>query len=86
VTERKQRELRDVSDELLEELQAIDQLEREKRRQSISTPEFHRLTDRVAEKSRRIFDLGTTEDAVSDRLDQPLDVSTEDIPARRSRS
>ena len=79
MAERKQRDLRDVSDRLLDELQDIKELEERKRRQEISTQPFHRLTDQVATKSRRVFELAAEEDAVSDSFEEPQDRSVDQI-------
>lgn len=76
----KQRELRDVSDQLIDELQGIKELETLKRHQEISTPAFHQLTDEVAERSQRVFQLAVEEDDVSDSFDEPQHRSVEDVP------
>ena len=78
--ERKQRDLRDVSDRLLDELQGIRDAEEQKRREEISTPGFHRLNDQVAARSRRVFELASEEDVVSERFDEPQHRSVNDVP------
>ena len=84
MAESKQRELRDVSDRLLDALKDIRDLEEQKRTEEISTPAFHRLTDDVAHASRRVFELAHEEDAVSDSFDERQRRSVEETPPSRS--
>jgi hypothetical protein len=84
MAERKQRQLRDVSDRLLDALQDIRDLEEKKRTKEISTPAFHRLTDDVADASRRVFELAHDEDALSDSFDERQRRSVEEISPSHS--
>lgn len=84
MVQRRQQALRDVSDALLDELQGVKALEEEKRRALISTPRFHELTDEVARRSQRVFELANEEDGVSDSFDEPQHIAAEDVPPTRS--
>lgn len=80
MAERKEEQLRDVSDQLLEDLEAIKRLEQEKRQLEISSPRFLELADAIAEKSREIFALAAEQRRTGNEIGTPLGVSTEQVP------
>ena len=78
-----QQDLRDHSDRLIEEIEAIKALEVEKRGHEISTPEFHQLAEAIVEKSRDIFRLAAEENFVGDEIDEPQGVSIDEVRPER---
>jgi hypothetical protein len=69
-------ELLETSDELLDELGELKQVEEQKRREPISTPRFHELADRAVELSRRIFDTAREQDQTGREIESgspPID-------------
>jgi hypothetical protein len=67
---RQVRKLRVDSDALLDGLEKMKHAEQRKRRQQISTPEFHELADEVEKESARVFRLAQGEAALDDRTDE----------------
>jgi hypothetical protein len=68
-------------------LDAIDDLralEKDKRTETISTPPFHRLAEAVTKKSREIFEMAYRQEAVGDRTDT-TDESIEQVEGRKRR-
>lgn len=76
-------DLRDHSDRLIEEIEAIKALEVEKRGHEISTPEFHRLAEAIVEKSRDIFRLAAEEDLIGEVIEEPQGVSIDEVRPER---
>ena len=72
-------ELRKTSDALLEAVRALHDLEREKRAQKVSTPEFHAMAREITERSQEVFRLAAVVERAGDEIGSPLDGSTEDI-------
>jgi hypothetical protein len=72
--------LRDDSDELMEAVTEIRELEREKRGEEMSTPRFHELAEDIADKSRQVFRLATDEQAQGDALSGEQGAAIEDVP------
>jgi hypothetical protein len=73
-------EVRRDSDALLEAVRTLHDLEREKRRQQMSSPEFHDMAREITARSREVFRVAADEERAGDELDSPLDATTEDIP------
>ncbi|MFL5681436.1 MAG: hypothetical protein ACJ77B_12635 [Chloroflexota bacterium] len=71
--------LRDDSDSLLDAVREIRDLERAKRTQKLSSPEFHETAEEITDKSRRVFDIARDEEAEGNSLDGPSSKTTEDI-------
>jgi hypothetical protein len=71
-------EVRQTSDELLEAVRKLHDLEREKRAQQLSTPEFHAMAREITERSREVFRLAAVEERAGDEVDSQ-DRTTEDI-------
>src|SRR4051812_1246528 len=76
---RTQHNLREDSDSLLDAVREIRDLERTKRTQKLSSPEFHQTAEEITDKSRRVFHIARDEEAEGDALDGPSDKTTEDI-------
>src|SRR4051795_10427775 len=74
-----QHNLRQDSDSLLDAVREIRDLERTKRTQKLSSPEFHQTAEEITDKSRRVFDIARDEEDEGDALDGPSDKTTEDI-------
>ena len=72
-------EVRKTSDALLEAVRALHDLEREKRAQKVSSPEFHAMAREITERSRELFRLAAVEERAGDEIESPLDETTEDI-------
>lgn len=62
-------ELSDTSDDLLSALDDLRRLESEKRGLPISTPRFHELADRIAERSRSIFRIARREQGLGEAIE-----------------
>ncbi len=71
-------EVRKTSDELLEAVRKLQDLEREKRAQEFSTPEFHAMAREITERSREVFRMAALEERAGSEVDSP-DSTTEDI-------
>ncbi len=72
----------DLSTRLLEEAEIMQRLEREKRGLPISSPEFHRVAEEVAVRSRTVFSLASEEEQVGD-LTRPSDETIDDLSSGR---
>jgi hypothetical protein len=66
------------SDALLDAVDDLKGLEREKRRVHISTPDFHQLAEEIEAKSRDVFRLAADERRLADRT-ETSDVSIDDV-------
>ena len=76
-------ELGDLSDRLLREVQAVRELERDKREAPISSPAFHRLADEIAARARRVFSIAAEEQATGDQTERS-DETIDDVAAERN--
>ena len=65
----KKDQLRDVSDRLLREMEELKALEREKRGEPISSPQFKRLARVIEIKSRDIWELAADERAFGEQIE-----------------
>ena len=72
-------EVRKTSDALLDAVRRLHDLEREKRAQQLSTPEFHAMTREITEQSREVFRLAALEERAGDEVESQQEESTEDI-------
>jgi hypothetical protein len=77
-TSERKRKLRDRSAEILEAIDDLHQMETEKRRQPISTPQFHRLAEDITRKSRDVFRIAIDQEEIGDEA-QRGEQSIEDI-------
>jgi hypothetical protein len=57
------------SDRVLEAVGEMKDLESRKRRESVSTPGYHRLADEVQEKSRQIFNAAAEETVAANAME-----------------
>ena len=73
------REVRKDSDALLDAVRELHELEREKRAQQLSSPEFHAMARAITERSREVFRLAAEEERAGNELDETRDDTTEDI-------
>ena len=62
-------EVRQTSDALLEAVRKLHDLEREKRAQQLSTPEFHAMAREITERSREVFRLAALEERAGNEVD-----------------
>jgi hypothetical protein len=74
-----QTNLREDSDSLLDAVREIRDLERAKRTQKLSSPEFHQTAEEITDKSRRVFDIARDEEDQGNSLDGPSEKTTEDV-------
>jgi hypothetical protein len=74
------RDLADRSNRLLDAVDELRGLERQKRRETISTPAFHRLADDVKAKSQEIFRMADAQELVGDMVSTQK-VSIDDVDA-----
>lgn len=74
------RDLADRSNRLLEAVDELRELERRKRRETISTPSFHHLADDVKAKSHEIFRMADAQELVGDMVPTQK-VSIDDVDA-----
>ena len=72
-------EVRKTSDALLDAVRRLHDLEREKRAQQLSTPEFHAMTREITEQSREVFRLAALEERAGDEVESQQEETTEDI-------
>jgi hypothetical protein len=61
------RELRDRSAQILGAIDDLHQMETEKRRQPISTPQFHHLAEDITRKSRDVFRIAIDQEEIGDK-------------------
>jgi hypothetical protein len=73
------RELRKDSDALLQAVRELQDLELEKRRQEISTPEFHETAREITERSRDVFRIAADEERAGDEIESPQDMTTNEV-------
>ena len=83
MAERELRRVRNDSDDLLEKMNRLKDLEKRKRHLEVSTPEFHDAADAVADVSSDIFRIARDEQAAGDRIERRQGVSTEDVRPNR---
>ena len=83
MADRELRRVRDDSDDLLEKLNRLKDLEKRKRRLEVSTPEFHDAADAIADVSTEIFSVAHDEQAAGDRIVRRQGVATEDVEPHR---
>ena len=74
------REVRRDSDALLEAVRELHDLEREKRAQEISSPEFHAMAREITNRSREVFRTAADEERAGDELESTLDTTTDEVP------
>jgi hypothetical protein len=72
-------ELRKDSDALLQAARELHDLELEKRRQEISTPEFHDKAHEITVRSRDVFRIAADEERVGDEIESPQHTTTDDV-------
>ena len=72
------------SDRILDAIDDLRALEKDKRAETISTPPFHRLAEAVTKKSREIFEMADRQEAVGDRTDT-TDESIEEVEGGKPR-
>jgi hypothetical protein len=72
------RKLSERSAQILGAIDDLHQMETEKRRQPISTPQFHRLAEDISRKSRDVFRIAIDQEAIGDEA-QRGEQSIEDI-------
>ncbi len=58
--------LSERSDEILQAVDDLRQMEAQKRSEPISTPEFHRLAEDITRKSRDVFRIALDEEQLGD--------------------
>ncbi len=75
------RELATKSDRLLDALGQLRETETKKRREAISTSEFHRLADQVTEQSEDIFRIAHEQDQLGEAA-QTGDETIEELSDR----
>ncbi len=79
-------QVRDDSDELLEEVRRLRELEERKRHEPISSPEFHRLAAEVEERARAVWQTADRERVAGDDSERQArttaDVSPTEIDPR----
>lgn len=73
-------QLRMESDELMEAVEDVRSLERRRRTEAISTPQFHELGDRILERSRDVFRVAQDEESTGNSV-ETSDVTIEDVAA-----
>jgi hypothetical protein len=78
-------ELLETSDELLDELAELKQIEELKRREPVSTRRFRELANRAVEISRRIFSTTRRQDQLGDEID-PGGPPIDELAERRGRN
>jgi hypothetical protein len=73
------REVRKDSDALLRAVRELHELEREKRGEEMSSPEFHEMAREITDKSRDVFRIAADEERAGDELESPQDKTTNDV-------
>jgi hypothetical protein len=58
------------SDELLHDVDVLKDMERQKRREPISSPGFHDLADEIVEKSREVMHSSLEQEELGDEADR----------------
>lgn len=72
-------EVRRDSDALLDAIRGLNDLEREKRSQEVSSPEFHEMARKITERSREVFRMAAEEEKAGDEVESPQDRTIEEI-------
>jgi hypothetical protein len=72
-------EVRESSDTLLDAIRTLRDLEREKRTQKLSSPEFHAMAREITERSREVFRVAAQEERAGDELGSTRDITTEEV-------
>src|SRR4051812_13161410 len=67
------REVRNDSDALLRAVRELHELEREKRGEEISSPEFHEMAREITDKSRNVFRIAADEERAGDEIESQRD-------------
>jgi hypothetical protein len=80
-----QRRVRDDSDELLDALDDLKRLEKLKRDETYSSPDFHRLANEVEDQARHVFRVAAEENLHGD-LAQHADLTPNDVRPSDDRS
>jgi hypothetical protein len=75
------RVVRRDSDALLDAVREIHDLESEKRREQMSTPEFHDKAREITERSREVFRIAADEERAGDEVDSPQEKTIDDVDA-----
>jgi hypothetical protein len=65
----RERRILKASDDVLRSVAELKDLERRKRKQNVSTPEYHALADEAQAKSREIFRAAREETAAANDLE-----------------
>lgn len=73
-------EVRRDSDELLEAVRELHDLEAEKRKEEISSQGFHDAARKITERSRDIFRRAAEEERHGNEIEDPSHATTEDVP------
>lgn len=76
--ERRRHAIAADSNELIERLGELKELEVTKRGTTMSTPAFHRLAEEITERSREIFRLADHEERTGDELSETQESSIDD--------
>ena len=79
MAEQELRRVRHDSDDLLEKMNRLKDLEQRKRHLEVSTPEFHDAADEVADVSTEIFRIARDEQATGNQIDRRQGMTTEDV-------
>jgi hypothetical protein len=72
------REVRNDSDALLQAVRELHELEREKRGEQMSSPEFHDMAREITDKSRNVFRIAADEERAGDEIESPPEKTTID--------
>jgi chromatin remodeling complex protein RSC6 len=73
------REVRKDSDALLDAVREIHDLEREKRGEQISTPEFHDKAREITDRSREVFRIAAEEEKAGEETDDAETATIEEV-------
>jgi len=75
------RRIAKTSEELMQDIEILRDLERQKRREPISTPRFHELAEDVTTKSREVMNTSLEEEALGDAAERG-DETIDDLAGR----
>jgi hypothetical protein len=73
------REVRNDSDALLQAVRELHELEREKRGEQMSSPEFHEMAREITDRSRNVFRIAADEERAGDEIESPRDNTIDDV-------
>jgi hypothetical protein len=73
------REVRSDSDALLQAVRELHELEREKRGEQMSSPEFHEMAREITNKSRNVFRIAADEERAGDEIESPPGKTIDDV-------